>query len=215
MLEAKNISHSFDYELFNDLSFKLEKAQSMAILGVSGSGKSTLLHILSSFIEPNKGEVFIDGKKLSSLKQKELEKLRRDTIGIIFQQHYLFRGLSAKENICLSSMLTGKEIPSDLTSNLGIEHVLNQNALELSGGQQQRVSVARVLAKSPKIIFADEPTGNLDKENAKELASILFDYVKNGSSLVLVTHDENLAMLCDHVYKIEDLNLVLFSKNAK
>jgi len=205
LLEATHISHSFDYTLFTDIDFKLSSHQSAAIVGRSGSGKSTLLHIFSTFMKPDEGQVILFGKDLYSLKDNAIEALRRYDIGIIFQFHYLFKGMRALENIHVATMLSGDEIDDTILKKLEIDHLMNHKTSELSGGEQQRVSIARVLSKKPSIIFADEPTGNLDKETAKLVMDVLLDYVRdNEAGLVLVTHDENLAARCDSVYKVED-----------
>ena len=209
LLEAKNLSHNFDYELFKNINLKLEKKEKIAIIGTSGSGKSTLLNILSSLLKPTSGNVVFQNENLYSLKQNELLKIRRDDFGIIFQAHYLFRGFSAMENLNIATLLSHTDIDLQLLKDLAITHVLNQGVGELSGGQQQRLSIARILMKKPKIIFADEPTGNLDKDTSKVVMNTLFDYVeKNSAGLILVTHEEELAFKCDKVYKLIDLELV-------
>lgn len=208
LLEAKNISHSFDYNLFQNINFTLNKNQSVAIIGTSGSGKSTFLNILSSLLKPKNGEVFFYHKDLYALKQKELLKVRREEFGIIFQAHYLFRGFSASENLEIATLLNGNNVDKSLLKKLNIDFVMNQGVGELSGGQQQRLSIARVMTKKPKIIFADEPTGNLDQDTALEVMSVLFDYVKeNNAGMILVTHEKELAMKCDKVYKLNKLGL--------
>lgn len=208
LLQAKNLSHKFDYELFKDINLSLYKKESIAIIGMSGSGKSTLLNVLSSLLKPSVGNVVFKSKDIYSLKQKELLKIRRDDFGIIFQAHYLFRGFSAIENLEIATLLSGEYIDKNLLKELKIEHVINQGVGELSGGQQQRLSIARVMTKKPRIIFADEPTGNLDKETASIVMDTLFNYInKNDAGLILVTHEHELANRCDKVYKLEDLEL--------
>lgn len=139
------------------------------------------------------------------MKQEELLKIRREDFGIIFQAHYLFRGFSAEENLEIAKFLSNKELDKEFLKELDIAHVLTQGVGELSGGQQQRLSIARVLLKKPKIIFADEPTGNLDKETAFLVMNALFKYVKEqNAALILVTHEENLAFMCDRVLKLEE-----------
>ncbi len=208
LLQAKNLSHNFDYELFKDINLSLNKKESIAIIGMSGSGKSTLLNILSSLLKPSSGSVVFKSKDIYSLKQNELLKIRRDDFGIIFQAHYLFRGFSADENLQIATLLSGEEVDSNLLKDLKIEHVINQAVGELSGGQQQRLSIARIMTKKPRIIFADEPTGNLDKDTANIVMETLFNYIKqNDAGLILVTHENELAMKCDKVYKLEDLKL--------
>lgn len=208
MLQAINLSHSFEYPLFSDVSLDIKAGSTTAIVGASGSGKSTILHILSTLLKPKAGEVIFAGKNLYSLKDDELLKIRRHDFGIIFQAHYLFRGFSAGENIELASILSGQKIDKNILERLGIAGLMSQKASELSGGQQQRISIARVLAKRPKIIFADEPTGNLDTHTANDVMGVLCEYVKEqGSALVLVTHDERLAGQMDALFRLENEKL--------
>jgi putative ABC transport system ATP-binding protein len=199
LLEAKNISHSFDYPLFKDINFSLKQEDTMSIAGISGSGKSTLMHICSTLLKPDSGNIKLFDNDIYNLSDKKLVKIRREEIGIIFQAHYLFRGFSAYENIELSTLMTNFAIDDELLEKLNIQNVINQKVGELSGGQQQRVSIARVLSKKPKIIFADEPTGNLDPSTADEVMNILFEYVsKTKGALLLVTHDSDLANKCKY-----------------
>lgn len=210
MLKAINVKHSFDYLLFEDINLEFNKKDKIAIVGSSGSGKSTLLHILSSFLKPNSGEVFLEDKNIYSLKEKELIEFRKKKIGIIFQFHYLFNTFSALENIEVSTILSETEIDYELLKRLGIDNVINQNIQTLSGGQQQRVSIARVLVKKPTFIFADEPTGNLDKKNAFEVIEILKEYTnENNALLIVVTHDLEIAKQFDKIYEIKNKKLVL------
>lgn len=209
LIQAKGISHSFDYELFKNIDFELKPSQSIAIVGKSGSGKSTLLHILSTFLKPKSGKVEIMGMKPDELSDEQLDKMRRFDLGMIFQFHHLFKGMKAKENIDISSMLSNTAIDEKIAKMLEIDLLMEQKTSELSGGQQQRVSIARVLAKKPRIIFADEPTGNLDKETAALVMKALKDYIKEeNAGLVLVTHDKDVASMCDDVYELENNNLV-------
>ena len=208
LLDVRAVSHDFDYPLFQDINLSLQKGESIAIIGISGSGKSTLLNIFSTLLIPNKGEVYYNNKNIFNLSKNELLKIRRDDFGIIFQTHYLFRGFNANENLEISKLLSGNEIDNDLIDNLNISHVMKQGICELSGGQQQRLSCARVLIKKPKIIFADEPTGNLDTQTANEVMDVLFDYVKkNDAGLIMVTHEHDIADKCDRVYKLNNYRL--------
>ena len=208
LLEVRAISHDFDYPLFKDINLSLSKGETIAIIGVSGSGKSTLLNIFSTLLIPNKGEVYYNNKNIFNLSKNELLKIRRNDFGIIFQAHYLFRGFNANENLKISELLSGNEIDGELLSDLNIDHVMTQGIGELSGGQQQRLSCARVLVKKPKIIFADEPTGNLDTQTADEVMNVLFDYVKeNDAGLIMVTHENEIANKCDKVYKLNEYRL--------
>ena len=209
LLKAENISHSFDYELFYNVDFTLKEKESKAILGRSGSGKSTLLHIFSTFIKPNRGIVKLFDKDIYSLNEKEIEKIRRFNLGIIFQAHYLFKGMSAIENLEIATILSDTTIDQDLIERLEISDVIYNKIGDLSGGQQQRVSIARVLSKKPKIIFADEPTGNLDKGTASLVMDVLLEYIReNGAGLVLVTHDEFIANMCSSRYLLENKSLI-------
>lgn len=208
LLEAKNLSHEFDYKLFENINLTLEKKESIAIIGMSGSGKSTLLNILSSLLEPKGGEILFNNEEIYSIKKNRLLNIRREDFGIIFQAHYLFRGFSANDNLEIATLLSGNAIDEELLKKLNIDFVINQGVGELSGGQQQRLSIARVLTKKPKIIFADEPTGNLDKETANTVMNTLHEYIKkNDAGMILVSHENDLAMKCDKVYKLENLEL--------
>jgi len=208
LLDVRAISHDFDYPLFQDINLSLHEGETIAIIGVSGSGKSTLLNIFSTLLIPNKGEVYYNNKNILNLSKNELLKVRRNDFGIIFQAHYLFRGFNADENLKISELLSGNKIDEDLLSSLNINHVMKQGIGELSGGQQQRLSCARVLVKKPKVIFADEPTGNLDKQTANEMINVLFDYVKNNDAgLIMVTHENEIADKCDKVYKLTEYRL--------
>ena len=209
MLKAVNLKHSFDYLLFENVNLEIKPKEKIAITGKSGSGKSTLLHIMSAFLSPEEGEVFYKNKNIYSLKERDLINIRRYEFGIIFQFHYLFNTFTALENIEAAAILANKKIDFNLIKRLDIEDVLHQNIQTLSGGQQQRVSIARVLSKKPKIIFADEPTGNLDKENANEVMKILSEYCEeNSASLIVVTHDNELSSFFDRVYELKDKRLI-------
>lgn len=209
LLNATNLSHNFEYPLFNDINISLNTHESMAIIGTSGSGKSTLLHILSSLLKPKDGSVELFGKNIYNLSKKELVQMRRHELGMVFQSHYLFRGFSAYENLEVAAQLSENEIDVEHLKALKIDDVIHQKVTELSGGQQQRVSIVRVLTKKPRLIFADEPTGNLDKESSLEVFELFKKYIKEeDAALVLVTHEETLAMKCDHVYRLIDRKLV-------
>lgn len=208
LLQVKGVSHDFDYPLFKDINLVLNPKETIAIIGISGSGKSTLLNIFSSLLIPNKGEVHYNNKNIFTLSKEQLLQIRRKNFGIIFQAHYLFRGFNADENLHISELLSGNKIQKDLLKSLKIDHVMKQGIGELSGGQQQRLSCARVMAKKPEVIFADEPTGNLDQQTATEVMDVLFDYVKNNNAgLIIVTHEEEIAYRCDKVYKLIDYKL--------
>ncbi len=209
LLKATSLSHRFDYPLFENLSLELQSCESIAIVGVSGSGKSTLLHILSSLLKPNNGEVELFGQNIYTLDEPSLVKLRRYDLGLIYQSHYLFKGFSARENLEVAAILAGESVDPVLLKRLGIDHVIDQKVTELSGGQQQRVSIARILSKKPRLIFADEPTGNLDHTTATEVMDIFMNYLQeHEAGMILVTHDEELAKRCTHMYRLVDGVLV-------
>lgn len=209
LLSAKKLSHTFDYELFSDVSLDLQEAESIAIIGISGSGKSTLLNILSTLLKPDEGSVSIFGEEVSSMNKKRLSEIKRDDLGLVFQSHYLFKGFTSLENLEVAAILSNQSIDANLLKRLKIDGTMEQKVTELSGGQQQRVSIARVLTKQPRILFVDEPTGNLDKITANEVMDIFFEYIqKHKAGMILVTHDEELAHRCHKVYKLINKELV-------
>ncbi len=205
MIKAINISHAFEKPLYNGVNLCIKPKESLAILGVSGSGKSTLLSHLATMLKPNSGTIsLLEHQDIYALNSKKLLELRRLKVGIVFQSHYLFKGFSALENLQVASILAKQEIDHSLLEQLGIAHTLKQGVGELSGGQQQRLSIARVLSKKPKIIIADEPTGNLDTTSANQVISMLQNYIiEKEGALVLATHDEHLAFTCSQVYRLE------------
>lgn len=208
-LELVDIQKGYECELFLGVNFSLDSAQSLAILGVSGSGKSTLLHISSTLLSPDSGSVLFNGIDIyAQSPDKRLEILRYE-IGIIFQSHYLFRGFSGRDNLEVASLLSGKDIDTDLLLRLGIADILGQDISSISGGQAQRLSIARTLTKRPSLIIADEPTGNLDSASARVVIEILLEYVEqNGAILLIATHDESIAELCSRTMRLEDRHLV-------
>lgn len=206
LLCAYNLSHSFETMLYTQVNLQVCEGESIAILGVSGSGKSTILNNLSTLLPPKSGRVsLLDKDDIYSLSSKEQLLLRRLHIGIVFQAHYLFRGFSGIENLKVASILSGERIDNALLESFGIDKVIHQQIGELSGGQQQRLSIARVLTKKPKIIFADEPTGNLDKQTALQVMEVLFSYIRtHNAALILATHDQEIANSCSKIYHLYD-----------
>lgn len=208
LLSAKHLSHTFDYELFSDVSLDLNEGESISIIGISGSGKSTLLNILSTLLKPDSGSVNLFGEDVSNMSKKKLAQIKRDELGLVFQSHYLFKGFSGMENLEVAAILSNQNIDEELLKRLNIDEAIKQKVTELSGGQQQRVSIARVLTKQPRILFVDEPTGNLDKNTANEVMDIFFEYIKkHNAGMILVTHDEELAYKCHKVYKLVNKEL--------
>lgn len=209
LVEMENVSHKFDVVLYEDISMRLKPMQSMAILGASGSGKSTILNHLSTLLPPQKGQINLAHlKNIYNLNENQLLLLRQKILGIIFQTHYLFRGFNVTQNLQIAELIAQTKIDMQMLEEFGIAHTLKQQIGELSGGQQQRLSIARVLTKKPKILLADEPTGNLDKDTAMSIIQYLLSYVeKNEAALVVATHDQQIAELCTHIVLLEDKTL--------
>ncbi len=207
-LRAENLAHAFDYPLYADVSLELQGGESIAVMGRSGSGKSTLLHTLAGLIRPLEGRVELFGQDLYALNEAEKERLRRYETGIVFQHHYLFKGMTGLENVEIAALLAEEPLDEALFRRLEIDGVIRQKVSELSGGQQQRVSLARVLSKKPRMIFADEPTGNLDRETSELVMRVMLEYVeKAGAALFVVTHDEEIAGQCSRCSLLEDQRL--------
>ncbi|EDS78645.1 lipoprotein-releasing system ATP-binding protein LolD [Clostridium botulinum C str. Eklund] len=196
-------------DALKNINMTINKGEFVAIVGASGSGKSTLLHLLGGVDIPTKGRVILDGVDIYSLKERELSILRRRKVGFIFQFYNLLPVLTAKENIEMPVLLDNKKMEKDyleeLLSILGLKDRQNHLPSQLSGGQQQRVSIGRALANKPSIIFADEPTGNLDTKNSKEIIELLrYSVKKYNQTLVLITHDLDIANIADRIITIED-----------
>lgn len=193
----------------NDLSFTIEKGEFLVILGPSGSGKSTLLHILGGLDNPTKGEVLIDGVNIAAYSDDELAKYRRSDVGFVFQAYNLLPSLTAAENIEMPLLIDGKTIDKDYMGEvmecLEIKDLKKRLPSQMSGGQQQRVAIARALANKPKMILADEPTGNLDSEISDKVIKLLKDTCKKyGQTLIMITHNEEIAKQADRVIRIKD-----------
>jgi lipoprotein-releasing system ATP-binding protein len=189
----------------------IRKGEIVSIVGPSGSGKSTLLHILGTLDEPGKGEVSLQGKKITELKGRQLAAFRNRHIGFVFQFHHLLPEFSALENVCIPGWIAGRkkkeveEQAGELLNTLGVGHRIDNKPNALSGGEQQRVAVARALINNPDIVFADEPTGNLDTANAKELHQLFFDLRDRfEQTFLIVTHNEELARMSDRVLHMKD-----------
>ncbi|MFQ8684131.1 MAG: ABC transporter ATP-binding protein [Acutalibacteraceae bacterium] len=193
----------------DDVSFTVEKGEFVAIVGPSGSGKSTLMHILGGVDSPTSGKVFVDGTEIGTLDETELAIFRRRQIGLIYQFYNLIPVLNIKENITLPLLLDGREVDekslSDLVISLGLTDRLGYLPNQLSGGQQQRVSIGRALITHPALILADEPTGNLDRQNSAEIIELLKMFNRQHSqTLLVITHDENIALQADRILVVED-----------
>lgn len=218
LIEVKNLNKIYgsgeaEVKALKNINLNIEQGEFVAIVGQSGSGKSTLLHLIGGVDIPSSGEVIIDGKNIYKLKEKELSILRRRKLGFIFQFFNLIPVLTAQENIEMPVLLDNEKIDkkymNELLRILGLEERKNNYPSQLSGGQQQRVSIGRALANKPSIILADEPTGNLDSKNSKEVLELLkYCAKKYNQTLILITHDINIAKSVDRVITIEDGEII-------
>ena len=200
------------------VNLEIERGEFVAIVGPSGSGKSTLLHIIGGVDSPNSGKVYIDGNDISKYSSKELAYFRRRKVGLIYQFYNLIQNLTVRHNIELPLKLDKRKINqdefSDIVKKLGIESKLDSFPSELSGGQQQRVAIARSLIYSPSIILADEPTGNLDRKNSKEIIEIFKYFNKTlKQTIILITHDEEIALQANRIITIVDGKIVGAERN--
>lgn len=196
-------------KILNGVTMTIAKGDSAAIVGASGSGKTTLLSILAGLDLPSSGSVWLDDQEITSLNEDQRAQVRADLVGFIFQSFQLLPALNALENVMLPLELAGISQPdaraTEWLSKVGLSSRLKHYPRQLSGGEQQRVAVARAFASQPKILFADEPTGNLDKKTGQQIADLLFELNNElNTTLVLVTHDEMLAQRCQYQYRIED-----------
>lgn len=202
----------------DDVNLKIEKGEFIAIVGPSGSGKSTLLHLLGGVDNPSSGKIFIDSNDISKYSSKELALFRRRKVGLIYQFYNLIPNLTVRHNIELPLKLDKRKIKDevllDIIRKLGIENKLDSFPSELSGGQQQRVAIARSLIYSPSLVLADEPTGNLDRENSREIIEILKYFNRTlKQTIIVITHDESIALEAERVITIVDGKVVGDDKN--
>lgn len=216
MIKAENIHKSYDeLEVLKGVSLHIKAGEIVSIVGSSGAGKSTLLQILGTLAQSDKGELTINNKEISGLNSNDLSAFRNQEIGFIFQAHQLLPEFTALENVCIPSWIKGtskKEAESkakELLKNLGLENRTHHKPLELSGGEQQRVAVARALINNPSVVFADEPSGNLDTVSAKALHELFFqlrDQYKQ--TFVIVTHNRELAEMSDRMLEMKDGKII-------
>jgi len=201
------------------ITFSLNEGEFVAITGKSGSGKSTLLHILGGLDEPTSGNVLIDGENLQNLKGDKLTNFRRTNIGFIYQFYNLIPVLNVKENIILPISLEGIQVDEEyfkeIIKTLDLKKRLNHLPNELSGGQQQRVAIGRAIINHPKLILADEPTGNLDSKNSKKIINMLKYYNKTfGQTIIIITHDNKIASMADRIITLEDGKIIKDEKTC-
>lgn len=218
ILEVKNLCKTYGkgdtmVKALDNVSFSVEKGEFIAIVGPSGSGKSTLLHILGGVDVPTSGNVIIDKTDISQLNETALAIFRRRQIGLVYQFYNLIPILTVEENLTLPLLLDGKKPDAktvgNLVNQLGLEQRLQHLPNQLSGGQQQRVSIGRALINNPAVLLADEPTGNLDSENSREIISLLRRFNKQSNqTVIIITHDERIALSADRVIAIEDGKIV-------
>ena len=216
VIEAKNIKKSYGknetkFDALKGVDLKVEKGESVAIIGKSGSGKSTFMHILALLDRPTSGDIYSNGKNVTSIRKKVLNKTRNEEFGFVFQQFFMNAKDTVLNNVLLPLKIGGisgskrKKMALDALKAVGLEDKVQNKANNLSGGQKQRVCIARALVNNPQIIFADEPTGNLDSATGKKIEELLFDLNKNkGITLIIVTHDPDLAARCDRQVHVRD-----------
>ena len=196
-------------KVLKDIDLKTMKKETISFVGESGSGKTSLIMLISGLEKATSGQIFFQNQEISSLSEDEVSEIRRKNIGIVFQSFYLIPNYTAVENVALTLELNNFKDPTNqakaLLERMRLKHRFNNLPSQLSGGEQQRVAIARAIAMKPELILADEPTGNLDSENSEMISEILFNYVKEeGSSLIMVTHDEKLANKAQRKIKIKD-----------
>ena len=212
VITLKNVTKVYGKNIqtlaLNDINLNIKEGSFNAIIGESGSGKSTMLNIIGTLDKPTSGDVIINGKNIIDMDNKKLSKLRNETIGFIFQFHYLLPEFTVIENILMPSLIRNKVNKNrafELLSLVGLEGKENKKVNELSGGQQQRVAIARALINDPKIVLADEPTGNLDSSTTESIYNLLRDInIKLKTTFIIITHDKKVAEKADRIIEIKD-----------
>ncbi len=212
MIKARNIVKSFDsLQVLKGIDFDAAAGEVVSIMGASGAGKSTLLQILGTLMRPDAGSLMIDGKDALALKGERLSAFRARRIGFVFQAHHLLPEFTALENVMIPALIAGererhaRERAAQLLSEVGLSGRISHKPSQLSGGEQQRVAIARALVNNPAVLFADEPSGNLDSATKQEIHSLFFDMrERHGQTIVIVTHDPDLAALCDRSLRMCD-----------
>ena len=216
MIEARGITkHYNSIEVLKAVNLRIDDSEIVSIVGDSGAGKTTLLQILGTLDSPSSGEVLYDGTQIKDISQKQLADFRNKTIGFVFQFHQLLPEFTCVENVCMPALISGislkKAMPRaiELLTYLGLSHRFDHKPSQLSGGEQQRCAVARALMNQPKIVFADEPSGNLDSKNANELHQLFLNLRKDfGYSFVIVTHNEEFANMADRKLIMKDGKII-------
>ena len=203
MIKVSNLTHYYNKDLaLENVNLEIQKGEFVAIIGESGSGKSTLLSILSTLLKPTSGDIVYENTNYKDI--KNIDEFRKNNIGFIFQFHYLINYLSVKENILLANEKATNEEIYNLLKSLHIENLIDKYPNEISGGQRQRVAIARALINNPKVIFADEPTGNLDSKNSLNVFELFKNLTQKGTTIIVATHDKELASLANKIYEVKD-----------
>ena len=217
MIIAKDIKKKYnDQEVLRGIDLKIDENEFVVILGASGSGKSTLLNILSGLEKSDSGEVVYDNESISDYSEKQLTKFRKDKIGFVFQQYYLLNNLTVEQNVKVGANLADNKEYVDIIKDLGLEDKLSKYPNELSGGEQQRVSIARALAKKPTVLFLDEPTGALDEETGRKILEYLLKLKdKSHFTMIMVTHNENIAELANKIIHVGSGRVTSIVENHK
>lgn len=215
LIKEYKISRDERLRVLKGIDMEIFDGESVSIVGPSGAGKSTLLHLMGTLDKPTSGEILFDSQDVSRLRDDELAKLRNRKIGFIFQFHHLLPEFTALENVAIAGMIAGKqnkevyESAQKLLGEVGLAERVNHKPSELSGGEAQRVAIARALVNSPKLVLADEPTGNLDSQNSDEVIKLLFDLKKKyNQTIIIVTHNEKLASMTDRTLRMMDGKIV-------
>lgn len=203
ILQASGITHYYKNDLaLDNVNFEAKKGEFIAIVGESGGGKSTLLSILSSLLRPTKGELFFEGKAYTLI--KDIDAFRQKEVGFIFQFHYLIGYLTILENIKLAALNKNSTYIETLFEQCGIEAIKDKYPDEISGGQRQRAAIVRALVNQPKVIFADEPTGNLDSHNSHNIYELFKTLSKSGTTIIIATHDRNVSNYANKIIEVKD-----------
>lgn len=212
ILRATDIRKSFgSLEVLKGIDISVPKGEILSIMGASGAGKSTLLQILGTLSRPDTGDLIIDGQNVASLKERELSDFRGRRIGFVFQSHHLLPEFSAEENVMIPALIAGerkesaRKMAKELLNRMGVAQRAHHKPSQMSGGEQQRVAIARALINSPAVLFADEPTGNLDSATKEEIHKVFLDLRESlGQTIIIVTHDSQLAAISDRCLTMRD-----------
>ncbi len=203
MIKTSNLTHFYNKDkALENINLEINKGEFVCLIGESGSGKSTLLSILSTLLKPTSGELFFENTNYKDI--KDIDNFRKTNIGFIFQFHYLINYLTVKENIKLANEKATNDEIYNLLKILKIENLMDKYPNEISGGQKQRVAIARALINRPKVIIADEPTGNLDSKNSLNVFEILKNLSEEGTTIIVATHDKELAKFANKIYEVKD-----------